>query len=405
MKICMITPDSQMIDRRIILEASSLVEEGHEVTLLAGFECKKEETFIETGILVKRYVYDWDDERLKSIRSKLPNNDKLKMTVNKIFMLMAKKLFYLNPFEMFMAKRLIEEEADVIHVHDLPCLKVGAYVSKKKNIPLIYDAHELYYSQDVLSKKQQKFYFNLEKKYILRCKEVITVNQFIAKLMEQRYSIKMPHVIMNCTNESLELESYKSNNIIRKKYDLDNNKKIVLYQGWISPERNIDSLVKSIKYTSENIVLVLVGYGEYQKKLEELCREYKIEERVIFVGEVPNEKIIEYTAAADLGVIPYEPIDENHLYCSPNKLFEYVVGELPFICNELPFLEYIREKYNILITTKMNNENEIAKTIEGALENESTLNLLRNNCKEAKKVLNWREESKKLISIYKNIEN
>ena len=403
MKIAMITPDSYMIDRRIILEAKALIREGHKVTLLAGFECIREENYIEEEINILRYVYDWDDERLKKIRDRVPNNDKLKMIINRVFIIIAKKILYLNPFEMFMAKRLMDVEADVIHVHDLPCLKVGYYVAHKKNIPLVYDAHELYYAQDVLSKKQQKFYYKLEKKYIRKATQVITVNQFIAKLMAKRYNIHTPNVIMNCTDESELLEQYQTDDIIRAQYGLSKEDRIVLYQGWISPERNIESLVRSVKHLPHNIYLVIVGYGDYQKKLQEICKKDCVEDRVIFVGEVANKEIIKYTACADIGVIPYEPIDDNHLYCSPNKLFEYIVGELPIITNKLPFFEYIREKYGVLVTTEMKKEKILAQDIINNLTDAEELNLLKENCRKAKKILNWSEESKKLSSIYREL--
>ena len=58
MDVCMITPDSLMIDRRILLEARTLVKAGHNVTLLGGFECKKEEFYVDEGVKVYRSVYD-----------------------------------------------------------------------------------------------------------------------------------------------------------------------------------------------------------------------------------------------------------------------------------------------------------------------------------------------------------
>ena len=52
MKILMLTPDSQMIDRRILQEAKVLVDRGHEVTLLAGFECKEAASYEQDGIRI-----------------------------------------------------------------------------------------------------------------------------------------------------------------------------------------------------------------------------------------------------------------------------------------------------------------------------------------------------------------
>ncbi len=405
MDVCMITPDSLMIDRRILLEARTLVKAGHNVTLLGGFECKKEEFYVDEGVKVYRSVYDWDDNRLKKIRNKLPNNDKMKMMVNQLFMKFIQKLLPINSFENYMLNKLMSiEKMDVIHVHDLPCLKVGYHCAKKRKIPLIFDAHEIYYSQETLNPRYRKKLYRQEKKYIKHCEAVITVNQFIAELMAKRDHINLPYVIKNCTELPTNIDKLRKMDLIRNKYHLGKGSKILLYQGWISPERNIESLVRSVKYFNTNIYLVLIGYGDYKKVLEAICKEEKTEDKIIFVGEVPNEEILSYTVGADLGVIPYEPIDENHLYCSPNKLFEFVAGELPFICNKLPFFQYISEKYGVLLNTDMKNPKEIGKIVNQLLgENSNQLLTLKKNCSKAKEILNWEYESHTLKEIYQRL--
>lgn len=404
MKVCMITPDSYMIDRRIILEAKALVNAGHSVTLLGGFECKAEEEYEDEGVKIFRFVYDWNDSRLQRLLQKLPKNEKLRRMVSVFFMRGLQAYLPITAFEHFMVEKLMAVEADVIHVHDLPCLKVGAYVAAQKNIPLVYDAHEIYYSQDVLPEKTRKKLFRTEKKYIGRCQTVITVNEFIAELMAKRYGIPKPEVIMNCTSVPENLVQFQENNIFQEQYGVGKDTKIVLYQGWISPERNIGALVESVKYFPEHVMLALVGYGEYAEELKQIAAKEQTQDKILFTGEVPNEQILQYTAAADLGVIPYEPIDENHLYCSPNKLFEFVVGELPFICNDLPFLRAVKDKYGVLETAVMKDPSSIAETVKNLLLNQDKWIKLKQNCKKAKQELNWEVESRKLVSIYRQLE-
>lgn len=402
MNIVMITPDAYMIDRRILLEAKTLVKAGHKVTLLAGFECPKEETYIEDGIEIYRYQYDWDDERLKKIRAKLPNNDKIKMVANRTFMFFAKKIFNINPFEMFMISKLESFDADVIHVHDLPCLKVGYYVAKSKNIPLVYDAHELYYAQEVLGPKLQKFYYNFEKRYIKYPNELITVNPFIAKLMSERYKIKEPNVIMNCTEKPMNFNP-DNKYLLRNKANIPEEYKIVLYQGWISPERNIETLIKGVKYFPKNVCLAIIGYGEYEKILKDLAKEEDVEDRVFFLGQIPSDEMLNYSVGADIGVIPYKPIDDNHLYCSPNKLFEYILAGVPIVSNKLPFFQLIQNRYDCINTTDMESPKEFGSKISELLSNEEKLGKLKENCRKAAEELNWDEEGKKLLKIYGNL--
>lgn len=405
MKVVMITPDSQMIDRRILHEAKTLMQRGHSVTLLAGFECSEDSQYVDDGVEIYRFKYDWDDERLKEMRKRLPGNDYLKTIVNRVFMFWARRFFRIDPFNQFMIHKLMQLDADVIHVHDLPCLLAGVYVSQKTHVPLIYDAHELYYAQDVLPERLQRKYFSMEKKLISVPDKVITVNPFLSKLMAERYRIKEPNVIMNCTYTPSEELLTENKQFIKHVADIPMDGKVVLYQGWISAERNIDTLVKGVKYFPDNAYLVLVGYGAYEEYLKKLAVEDGSTGKIRFLGRVPSDEMMKYTAGADIGVIPYMAIDDNHLYCSPNKMFEYVVSEIPIITERLPFFELMRKQYGFIYPTDMSSAESFGNDIRLLLSSESLLHEMKQNTVRAAIELNWENEGRKLVAIYDAIRN
>lgn len=43
----------------------------------------------------------------------------------------------------------------------------------------------------------------------------------------------------------------------------------------------------------------------------------------------------DYTSSADFGILFYENNCLNHNYCSPNKMFEYLMAEIPVIASNL----------------------------------------------------------------------
>ncbi|AKG22719.1 hypothetical protein IJ00_16835 [Calothrix sp. 336/3] len=399
----MLTPDCYMIDRRIILEAKTLIKAGHKVTLLAGFETPKEEHFEQNGIDIHRYCYDWDDERLKAIRAKLPRNESLVRFVNKAYMFLAKRFLEISPFDQFIISKALDFPADAYHVHDLPCLKAGYYASKARNVPLIYDAHELYYAQEVLPAKLQKIYFKLEKKYIKYPNIVITVNEFIASLMAERYQIKEPKVIMNCTEIPNHFQPDIAKQKLQNKGKIPSDYKIILYQGWISSERNLDTLIKGVKWFPPNACLVIIGYGDYEKNLRQIAEQEGISEKVFFLGQVPSEEMLNYSSGADIGVIPYLPIDDNHLYCSPNKFFEYILAGVPIIAEKLPFFQKMSEQYGVVQTANMSSPESFGNMVSQLLSEEETLEQMKISCHNASKELNWDEESKKLLLFYQDI--
>ncbi len=408
MKILMLTPDAAMIDRRILQQAETLVDSGHSLTLLAGFECDKEEHYVYGSIDIHRYKYDWDDERLKRIRRfvmKWSKRDYLIAFVNKSYMAIARRFFDITPYDKFVLSKAEQFQADVVHVHDLPCLKVGAIVAKKWGVPLVYDAHEIYYAQNCLPSATRQSLERAEAKYIYQVSLMSTVNQAIAKYFEQKYKIPQPLVLMNCTDLPEGGINSDAKQSLRSHLGLDKNTKIVLYQGWISDERNIETLVKSAALFPDDAVLVIIGYGAYEAVLKQIVAEQGLEKRVFFLGKVPSEQILNYTAGADIGVIPYQPIDLNHELCSPNKFFEYVLAGVPIVAHKLLFFEDMAAKHGGVTVGDLNTVAGMYEAINKLLAEPDKLVQLQTEVKLAAQVLNWQTEAKKLLLAYESFSN
>jgi glycosyltransferase involved in cell wall biosynthesis len=406
MNVLMLTPDSAMIDRRILQQAETLVNSGHSVTLLAGFECEKEEHYIHKGVSIHRYQYDWDDERLKKIRKllmKWSQRESLISFVNRSYMALARRFFPVTPYETFIIAKAEQFKADVVHIHDLPCLKVGALVAQKWNVPLVYDAHEIYYAQNCLPIKAQRLLERTEAQYIHQVNLMITVNEAIAQYFQRKHRIDCPLVLMNCTNLPERGINLNARQELRSHLGLETDTKIVLYQGWISNERNLDTLVKSAAFFPPNVVLVIVGYGAYEATLKQIVTEQNLEKRVFFLGKVSSDEILNYTAGADVGVIPYLPIDLNHELCSPNKFFEYVLAGVPIIAHKLPFFEQMATQHGGVVVGDMSTGKSMSEVINKVLTDTDKRTQLQKELKLSSQILNWTTEGEKLLTAYSSL--
>jgi glycosyltransferase involved in cell wall biosynthesis len=402
MRVLMLTNDSQMIDRRILQEAATLAGAGYEVDVLAGFQCREPGSCRLRNVGIHRYDYDWDDERLKVIRAKVRkvvNHDRVIGLVNRAFMFVARRYLAVNPFDRFIIAQAERFPSDVVHVHDLPMLPVGVRLADMWGVPLVYDAHELYYAQDVLPIETQKKYFALEKKLIRRPEIVITVNEFIAQLMADRYGVAPPNVLYNAA-EAPEGTTIPGEPTLRERVGVDGP--IILFQGWLSPERNIETVVRAMAYVPEPAIAAFIGYGPQEEVLKRIARELGVERRVKFLGMVPAEKLPHYTKDATLGVIPYLPIDDNHRYCSPNKFFEYVLAGVPILGHELAFFQMMGKRYDVVRCTDFTSPEAVGRKIAELLGS-GEMDRLRANCEEARKVLNWETEGRKLLDLYSRL--
>jgi glycosyltransferase involved in cell wall biosynthesis len=401
MKILMVTADHLMIDRRILQEAASLVAHGHQVTLLAGFECAKPESYVSGGIRIERFVYDWSDSRFR--RWLTPVGLRLGSRGYALawyaYRVWAKYLARLTMFEQFVLDRMLEHEAEIVHAHDYPMLAPAAALAGMRDLPLVYDAHEIYYSQAQLPPSVQRRYRRREARLIGDCDAVITVNPYIARIMSERFGIPQPHVVLNAAP----LKPIADGRRLRQRFGLGDTARIVLYQGWIADNRGIERLVEAAGAFDAGIHLVIIGYGDFESRLKEIVARRRLGARVLFYGGVPSEELHELTCEADLGVIPYFGLDENNYYCSPNKVFEFAVAGLPFICNDLPFLRDVVERYGNGLTADLVSPAAVAATVNCIFADPEALAKLRKAAARARQTLNWTTEEATLLKIYEGL--
>lgn len=403
LKVLMITTDHLMIDRRILQEAESLRDAGFVVEILAGFECAQSSSYDHHGIPISRFVFDWSDARVARILHSITARTAwwwpyLWRGTRRAVSLATG----ISSFEHFVLSHVMRREFDILHVHDFPLLRVGAEVKKRRGCALVYDAHELYHAQAQLPSAIRRRYRRLERKLIGAADLSITVNPYIAGIMARDYACKAPMVILNAAPQAPKIG--KRDAELRQRFGIRSTDRVVLYQGWMSPERGIDVLVKSARHFPDDVRLVLVGYGACEADLVSISRQQGTDDgRVLFLGRMEPKELSVLTAQADLGIIPYKAVDLNHLYCSPNKLFEYAVAELPFLANDLPYLREVVDTYGFGAIADLSTPESAAAAIVNVVRDDQRISELRAAARRAAELLNWGVEGRKLVTAYGNI--
>ena len=112
-------------DPRVYNEARSLIKNGHKVTVLGWDRIGN----------ITSYEIKNDIEIIRSCNTKLMNF--VKYDIYKMYLWWRKG--YKDALKLLKEKRF-----DIIHSHDLSSLKIGVNLKKKFNLPLIYDAHEIF---------------------------------------------------------------------------------------------------------------------------------------------------------------------------------------------------------------------------------------------------------------------
>lgn len=121
-----------------------------------------------------------------------------------------------------------------------------------------------------------------------------------------------------------------------KKHEIDPARKIILYQGRINPDRDLIALAVACQKLENDVCLVLMGpeRDNELKKLSLVCP------NLIYLGSINAPGHLRFTALADIGVVQYTRTSLNHLFCAPNKIWEYSKFGIPMLAADLPSLEF-----------------------------------------------------------------
>jgi glycosyltransferase involved in cell wall biosynthesis len=316
----------------------------------------------------------------------------------------------LNSFEMNIWERSIFHRAvyfdpDLIHVHDLPQLLPALLAGQELAVPVIYDAHEVYPEIATLTPDQQSSLRVKEHALVRYCAEKITVNAFCADFMQERYNCTPFDVILNATQPSIGHVRGQSDNRLRKRLGLGADIKLLMFQGWMADVgRGLLELVASMTQVRSDIHLVMMGYGDVEV-FRQAAQNAGVADRVHILPPVPWDELVSWSAAADVGVIPYQPIDLNHRICSPNKLFEFISAGLPILGNDLPFLTRVIEGEGFGITRTMTTPDDMANAINEMFDPElGHIARAQANLYAKAHEWEWPVEGRKLSTIYRRVE-
>ncbi|MCL4296053.1 MAG: glycosyltransferase [Anaerolineae bacterium] len=399
----MVTPDSHYIDRRILQEAETLIAQGYEVILLADWQ---------EGLTSHERIGQVKLERLYSPRSHVFFREKAIMYVQKklpaltritrLALYLSQRSRGLRLHEQAMLNRIIYFDPDIVHIHDLPYLKVGVEAKKRLRIPLVYDAHELYPEIGTLTAKQKRELSRVEARAISLCDRVITVNPLIAEEIARRYHVPQPEVILNAVTVPAGFKPTIKEDRFRQQFQIPAAHQILLFQGWLSLDRGLAELVRGMAHLPGSLHLVFMGYGEEAKAvLAKIACEEKINDRIHFKETVSQAELLFWTASADAGIIPYQPVDLNHYLCSPNKLFEFIQAGLPVIANDLPFLRRVVAGEDFGLVMPLADANSFAQAIQLMFQPDlGGPGRFKKNLLEKASKYSWQVEETKLLDLY-----
>lgn len=392
----MITQDVE-VTRRILQEARTLVAAGYDVRILTRSADERDGSGVVEGIPVEWVGVRGRDPRFGWLY-KLAGVSRGSSAAALWGVLTGRHTFTLRALP-----RAIAARTDIYHAHDLNNLEVAYHAARRNGAKLVYDAHELFPEMgNRWVRLKRRAWSRLEGRLLPKADLAITVNELIAGEMATRYGVYAPLVVLNCPDPPPGFDSTASHDHIRECLGLNRECKVVLYQGWMSEGRGLESLVGCASLLADGAVVVFMGYGEYQGELERMASKEQ-PGRVHFLPAVPQRDLLAYCASADVGVIPYQAVDLNNYYTSPNKLFDFIQAALPIVASDLPYLRKVIVGDGLGMVAKLDTPEAYAMAINSVLTRADGGEGLRANLRHAAPRYTWEAQGQKLVEAYERL--
>ncbi|MBF0718835.1 glycosyltransferase [Staphylococcus sciuri] len=287
------------------------------------------------------------------------------------------------------------QNADIYHANDLNTLPQAIVCSKLrlKPKPLIYDSHEVQSDRTGYNPKTIKSIESFMLKFV---DQMIVENHTRAKYNEDIYGF-YPKTLYNYS-EKYNIEEKPQINL-HKKISINEDEKILLYQGGLQQGRGLELLIEAMDEIEEGHLL-FIGGGKLTQTLKEQAEASKQADRIHFLDKVPFQELPSYTREAYLGFQVLQNICFNHYSASSNKLFEYMMAHVPVISCDFPEIKKVVEETNTGLVVDSHKASEIANAVNQLVKDTSLRNQLSENTKQAKEIYNWNNEKSKLLEVY-----
>lgn len=305
---------------------------------------------------------------------------------------------------------ILKFNPDYIHAHDLPMMPLAILFGKIFKIQVIFDMHENY--PEALKEFRKKGIINylfknyktakLLEKICLKISDFIitVVRENSERLIRQGVDENKIYLVSN----TVDLDTFNKEPIEEPIINKYQDKIILMYSGYITPERGLDVVVWGtgfLKDKLKNVKLLIIGDGISVPILKKLVDELALNSSVEFIEWPGHNKLSSYFRIANICISP-QPRNDFWNTTIPHKLFEYMSQSKPILAADSRAVKRIIEETQSGITYKSGDPNDFADKVSIILN--SNIPFGANGLKAVKNKYNWENESKALLKLYSDLE-
>ncbi len=218
-------------------------------------------------------------------------------------------------------KKLIRQyQAQIVHSH-LYYSTIVARLACPSHVKLVTSYHSLLYDPQNTAQYSEKL-LTMDRLTYKRHHHLLFVSQAVQSLVCQKVGVKSNReVLSNYVDEDYYLEHDRN--------EVERITLRIVMVGNLRPEKNYPTVIRALyELAAEDVVLDIYGNGRQQIELDELIRQYKLEEAVCLKGCTEQ---------------PYQVLPNYDLYVAASRfegfgiaLAEAMAAGLPCVVSDIP---------------------------------------------------------------------
>jgi glycosyltransferase involved in cell wall biosynthesis len=326
MRACIIAYSFYDIDYRVRRYGDALIEQGHDVDVIALRRNGEKTRSIFNGAMVYRIQTRTYDER-------------------GMFDYLIKNITFFLKGSLLLAGLSLKHKYDVIHIHNVPDFLVFmGVIPKVRGARLILDIHDI-----IPELFCQKFRKQMDS-FLARClllmekastrfaNHVIAANDLwrLKMISRDKLDPRKCTTLLNHPNISYFGQRQKKNR---------SNALLLIYPGTISHIHGVDILIRALGLLKKEIPDVCLDIytrsinREYFAFLQQLIDEVDVKENIHIHDPLPMEQLAYIFSIADIGIVcKREGIFSSEAFST--KIFDYMAAGLPIVCSRTKIDEY-----------------------------------------------------------------
>lgn len=286
---------------------------------------------------------------------------------------------------------------DAVHLLDYEVL--SGLKPRLADLFVVYDAVE-FFADTAEGDGARRYVDRLYEATATHIDRLLTVSSDLASALAKNHpSLPEAQIIHNAA------EPMSENAIAAAQANRPAGPPLAVYQGGFGPGRGLSEVIEAARALKGRWRFALRGWGPLESEL-------RTQIDSLFAADDPERPDIlppldlwelpEWTATAQIGLIPYAPGPMNHMLATPNKLYEYPAAGVPILASGLPTLETIIGDHGFGWTFDARGG---AQAITDAMESLTVeaLATARKACLNFAKAHDWRHDAEKLQALYRSL--